>query len=908
MNRRLLAGALACAITATGAILAAQPAAADPPESHVALPGGTYTDVTVDEARGKVFLAKTGPDAVVVTDLNGTLLQTITGITNPSELSLSEDGSTIYVTERETASFAAIDAESNAVTHHPLPAEHCVISAAYTGGKLWFSYRDGDCVTGGSLGSYDPATGEVGSALAETHANSVLRALPDQPDRLVRADTGETQGTLRVYDVTGETPTVVSTRTPLRLTACSRPTLFADGDKVALPCGGAGTRILSTADLQLIRTLPASSPPASMTATAATVSPDGRFIATGSRLVFGTGATASIWDAETGARVRDITSAGLTIAAGGLALTDGGELFLASSGENAVLSIFELATTYATRLTLSAPASVARNGTVNVTGNLQYGPSVPTALSVTRIGANGPRDLGTVMTDAQGVVNFHDTPGVLGRVLYRFSYTGDAEHTSVQTDVRVVIRGLPGDVNGDGYADTVVGAPGEDLGDDTDTGQIHLLYGSANGVTTTGNKAIHQDTTDVIGTNEDGDRFGHATAFGDFNGDGHADIAVAAPGENIGSTSNVGEIFVFQGSARGLLTTSVVGIYPAYHEAEWGFGSSLATGDFDGDGLDDLAVGAPGANVVYVYTGGDTGLVSARYSGLGDMSQNRRFGFSIDAGDINGDGLDDLAVGAVNDYDVKGSPIGSVTLFHGAARVPQKNQRLTKATAGVPGSAGSFNTSKGDSADQFGAQVALADFNGDGKDDLAVAAPGSAVTGTDGKRKADAGTVTVLYSDGTQIGTTGAVELTQKSAGLPGNPGAEDNWGATITAGDSNRDGRDELVVYGAGEDFITVVPGGVNGLVFSGARAWSQDSPGVLGGSETGDRWGASLRFADTKGNGHLSLIIGATGEDSGAGAITVMYSNANGITGTGAKFFSQDTDGIPGSEEKNDNFGAFF
>lgn len=205
------------------------------------------------------------------------------------------------------------------------------------------------------------------------------------------------------------------------------------------------------------------------------------------------------------------------IGAEGFALTDGGELFVASSGENAVLSVFELATTYATRLTLSAPVSVPRNGTVNVTGNLQYGPGVPTALSVTRFGVNGTHDLGTVTTDVQGVVNFHDTPGILGRVLYRFSYTGDAEHTSVQADVRVVMRGLPEDVNGDGYAD----------------------------------------------------------------------IAVAAPGENIGSTSNVGEIFVFYGSARGLSTGVVGGIYPSYHEAEWGFGSSLASGDFNGDGLED---------------------------------------------------------------------------------------------------------------------------------------------------------------------------------------------------------------------------------------------------------------------------------------------------------------------------------
>lgn len=88
--------------------------------------------------------------------------------------------------------------------------------------------------------------------------------------------------------------------------------------------------------------------------------------------------------------------------------------------------------------------------------------------------------------------------------------------------------------------------------------------------------------------------------------------------------------------------------------------------------------------------------------------------------------------------------------------------------------------------------------------------------------------------------------------------------------------------------------------------KAWTQDSPGIPGSSEAGDNWGGALRFSDVKGTGYCSLVVGASGENSGRGAITAIHGTSAGLTGTGAQWFSQDTTGVPGVGEPGDHFGA--
>ncbi|HEX2418558.1 MAG TPA: FG-GAP repeat protein, partial [Micromonosporaceae bacterium] len=391
------------------------------------------------------------------------------------------------------------------------------------------------------------------------------------------------------------------------------------------------------------------------------------------------------------------------------------------------------------------------------------------------------------------------------------------------------VKAKPYDVNGDGYADAVVGAVGEDLGYDTDAGMLHVLYGRSGGITTSGDKVIHQDTYGVPGSPEDGDWFAYTNTSGDFNADGFADVAVSTIGEDIGTVEEAGLVQVFYGSATGLKTSNVTGLEVP---RPWlSLGIALAAGDFNGDGRDDLAVGAPyrDAGSVFVYGGMDSGLSTTGKEFMqgadmpGTPLTGEGFGESLSTGDINGDGYYDLAIGAGWDADDTGSPIGSVTLLYGSAsglNTSSNAQRFSKETPGVPGDGGWFGDEE--APDFFGYDVELADFNGDGKADLAAGAPGAPVT-YDGTRKPDAGTVTVLYSNGTQIGTDNAVEITEATPNIPGLPSDYDYLGLTLAGGDPNGDSKAELTTYSPGDGYVTVIPGSDAGLVTANAKGWTQ-------------------------------------------------------------------------------------
>lgn len=111
-----------------------------------------------------------------------------------------------------------------------------------------------------------------------------------------------------------------------------------------------------------------------------------------------------------------------------------------------------------------------------------------------------------------------------------------------------------GDMDGDGYDDVAVGAEFETVGSVANAGSVTILRGSADGLTGTGSKVVHQDTEGVPGANEAYDRFGSATHLADTNRDGHADLAVGAPMEN---TSN-GAVWSLRGSADVVTTTHAV--------------------------------------------------------------------------------------------------------------------------------------------------------------------------------------------------------------------------------------------------------------------------------------------------------------------------------------------------------------
>ncbi len=208
-----------------------------------------------------------------------------------------------------------------------------------------------------------------------------------------------------------------------------------------------------------------------------------------------------------------------------------------------------------------------------------------------------------------------------------------------------------GDVNGDGFADVLVGAAGYNSG----RGKAYVYHGSPAGLGLS-------PAWSAVGENG-GDYFGYSVASaGDVNGDGFADVLVGALVYNSGR----GKAYVYHGSPAGL------GLSPAWsavgENGDDYFGISVASaGDVNGDGFADVLVGASGYNSsrgkAYVYHGSPAGLgLSPAWSAVGENSGDL-FGYSVaSAGDVNGDGFADVLVGAYSYNSYR----GKAYVYHGS--------------------------------------------------------------------------------------------------------------------------------------------------------------------------------------------------------------------------------------------------
>ncbi len=388
-----------------------------------------------------------------------------------------------------------------------------------------------------------------------------------------------------------------------------------------------------------------------------------------------------------------------------------------------------------------------------------------------------------------------------------------------------------GDVNGDGYADVIVGA----------SGKAYLYLGGSAGLATT---AAWTAAGEVAG-----DAFGSAVATaGDVNGDGYADVVVGAYADNNGT----GKAYLYLGGPAGLAATAA---WTATGEAGYTyFGSAVATaGDVNGDGYADVVVGAWGNNggvgKAYLYLGGSSGLTStAAWTASGEASNNW-FGYSLaTAGDVNGDGYADVLIGA-RGY---GGFSGKAYLYLGGPA------GLTSTAAWTVSGEGGGNT--------FGYSVATAgDVNGDGYADVVAGAD----TNSSSRGKA------CLY-----LGGPGGLTATPAwtSAGVA----ASDFFGYSVaTAGDVNGDGYADVVVgaYGnnsnRGKAYLYL--GGPTGLATT--AAWTAT------GEATNDGFGRSVATAgDVNGDGYADVVVGADSNNSNRGKAYLYLGGPAGLATTAA------------------------
>ncbi|MFN0152188.1 MAG: hypothetical protein ACKVU1_15910, partial [bacterium] len=436
-----------------------------------------------------------------------------------------------------------------------------------------------------------------------------------------------------------------------------------------------------------------------------------------------------------------------------------------------------------------------------------------------------------------------------------------------------------GDFNGDGYDDLAMGSSLENVGSIVDAGMVIVEWGTAHGVTHVGAVAITE--SDAGGADQTGAHFGYALATGDFNDDGYGDLAIGAPGSDAGSgNADAGEILVMHGSPSGLVAATPVNQSDIGGGREVGdeFGFSLAVGDFDLDGYDDLAAGAPGedagAGVVFYMLGSGFGVPFGgdgwfKQSTLGGTDEaNDSFGWSLAAGNILGTSYIDLAIGAPYEGIGFGSYQGQVWVVRGAS---------TGLSATTPKvfSAGILDASQ--NSGNFGFALAIGRFSAaaTGFKSLAIGEPGR-----DNGFIGGGGRVVVVEGASAGLDSSSALAIDESDAG--GFNSTDDAFGAALCAGtfEDVTATYDDLAVGSPGESFNGVYPdagnfyvlfGGTNGP--TGGYGWANFNQGTCNEpSEAGDDFGESICFGRFDNTNKGTFAVGAPGENSNAGMVHVI------------------------------------
>ena len=415
----------------------------------------------------------------------------------------------------------------------------------------------------------------------------------------------------------------------------------------------------------------------------------------------------------------------------------------------------------------------------------------------------------------------NDTWHVRARFTSEAGYLGASGASSAngtQANQRLGWAVAVGDVNGDGYGDVVAGT-NVWSNSQVNEGQIELFLGGANGISPSPAWSYEPNVVDQYA--------GMSVAVADFDRDGYADIAEGEPGTG----AVPGNVRIFKGSST----------FPALSSTRsgssaWQFGTALATGDFNGDGYPDLAVGLPGANAVEVAYGGSTGL-----GAFGPMIHSpdpgsNFFGQSLaSTGDVNGDGKDDLIVGA----QAYSSYLGRAYVFMGSSGGVSVTPSWTFTGLIANGELGFAVSSAGDE-------------NHDGYADVLVGAPYESSGGT------NAGAVRLFRGSSTGLSTSPVwtwFGAPNSNAGMALSP-----------AGDVDGDGYADFLIGAPGYTHPEVNEG--EAFLYLGGSGATPTLHSTFEMNQANAHCGRALASGDVNGDLTPDLVVVATDYKAGSTA----------------------------------------
>ena len=413
------------------------------------------------------------------------------------------------------------------------------------------------------------------------------------------------------------------------------------------------------------------------------------------------------------------------------------------------------------------------------------------------------------------------------------------------------------------------------------------IYGT---LTPSNANVTYTDTTSVY--------VGYELGSGDINGDGYDDLVIGAYGATIGSALSAGRSYILYGplTSDRTVTTSFDATIDGAVSYDYAGRALAAGGDMDGDGYDEIAVGA------YSYdpsSRSSAGLVGLRYGRASKLSGNTSIA-ALDAsfagatssdylgdavkfiGDVNGDGYDELAVGAWG-TDSPSSSAGSVYIIPGSAtRYSGMSTVTTSAKLTITGAA---------SSDYMGDLHSIAgpiDLDGDGLNDLVVGS-GYIDSGT----TYSIGGAYVFYGTAGTLSTSVSFSIALANASFTGGTAYDYLGEAPESAGDVNGDGYDDLVLGADGADTgasdagcAYLIHGGSTRL--SGAKSVASAAAATMCGKTASDGLGGAVGGTDVNGDGYSDVYAGAIGVDSGTtysvGALYVFYGPLSGSVSASA------------------------